>query len=76
MDQGGWTREEDELRVRWAFAEARRMLQLFAGVRDVVEKRMAAGTSFGGALSMCIGCAHDGNPCYTLVAIAALCRAL
>jgi hypothetical protein len=45
--QGGWQAEQDELRVRWAFSEARRLLQRYSGVREALQEQMAAGVSAG-----------------------------
>jgi len=45
--QGGWAADDDEERVRWAYAEARRLLQRYSGVREELQERMAAGVSAG-----------------------------
>lgn len=47
VDQGGWSASEDEVRVRWAYAEARQLLQRYASVREALQERMAAGVSAG-----------------------------
>jgi uncharacterized protein YoaH (UPF0181 family) len=33
--------------VRWAFSEARRLLQRYSGVREALQEQMAAGVSAG-----------------------------
>ena len=38
---------EDEGRVRWAYSEARRLLQRYSGVREALQERMATGVSAG-----------------------------
>ena len=47
--QGGWVvnAEEDERRLRYAYAEARRLVTRFSGVIETVEERMTEGISFG-----------------------------
>jgi len=47
--QGGWdaNAEKDELRVRWAFSEAKRLLQRFSGMREQLQEQMATGVSAG-----------------------------
>ena len=47
--QGGWAsgEEEDEARVRWAYAEARRLLQRYSGLREQLQERMVSGVSAG-----------------------------
>ena len=52
VQQGGWAAEEDEARVRWALAEARALLARSSGVRDVLQGRMEAGTSFGDCVAL------------------------
>jgi hypothetical protein len=47
VQDGGWSPEEDEQRVRWAYAEARRLLQRYSGVREALQERMASGVSAG-----------------------------
>lgn len=46
--RSGWGGpEEDEKRVRWAFGEARRLVQRYSGVREALQERMSAGVSAG-----------------------------
>ena len=52
VTQGGWTLEQDEARVRWAYAEARRLLQRYSGVREALQERMAAGVSAGDCVGL------------------------
>jgi len=47
VQDGGWRAEEDEARVRWAYAEARKLLQRYSGVREALQERMATGVSAG-----------------------------
>ena len=47
VQDGGWGAEEDEQRVRWAYAEARKLLQRYSGVREALQERMATGVSAG-----------------------------
>ena len=41
VQQGGWAPEEDDGRLRWAFAEARRLLRRYSGLREALQERMA-----------------------------------
>jgi len=45
--QGGWTADDDEARVRWAYAEAKRLLKRYSGTRAQLQTQMAAGVSVG-----------------------------
>ena len=47
VQDGGWSVAEDEGRVRWAYSEARRLLQRYSGVREALQERMATGVSAG-----------------------------
>ena len=47
VQDGGWSLEEDEERVRWAYSEARKLLQRYSGVREALQERMSAGVSAG-----------------------------
>jgi len=47
VSQGDWQREDDELRIRWAYGESRRLLQRYASVREELQERMASGVSAG-----------------------------
>ena len=49
VQQGAWGSDEqsDELRVRWAYGEARRLLQRYSGIREALQQSMAAGVSAG-----------------------------
>ena len=47
VQQGGWRVDEDELRVRWAYAEARRLLQRYSGLREQLQESMVTGVSVG-----------------------------
>ena len=47
VQDGGWALEEDEERVRWAYSEARKLLQRYSGVREALQERMSAGVSAG-----------------------------
>ena len=47
VQDGGWRPEEDEQRVRWAYAEACKLLQRYSGVREALQERMATGVSAG-----------------------------
>ena len=49
VQQGGWETGPvaDAARLRWALAEAKTLLQRYAGLCGLVEERMAVGTSFG-----------------------------
>ena len=47
VQEGGWSPEEDEKRVRWAYSEARKLLQRYSGVREALQERMSAGVSAG-----------------------------
>jgi len=47
VEAGGWTSDEDESRVRWAYAEARRLIQRFSGLRAKLQERMVTGVSAG-----------------------------
>ena len=38
---------EDELRVRWAYGEAKRLLSRYSGVREALQQQMASGVSAG-----------------------------
>lgn len=49
VQQGGWAREEDEVRVRWAYTEARRLVSTYSGAREALAEQMAAGSSVGGS---------------------------
>lgn len=52
VEQGGWSTEEDEQRVRWAYSEAKRLLQRYSGVREELQERMAAGVSAGDCVAL------------------------
>lgn len=47
VQQGGWAVEEDEGRIRWAYGEAKRLLQQYSGVREALQERMTSGVSAG-----------------------------
>ena len=47
VQDGGWDPVEDEERVRWAYAESRKLLQRYSGVREGLQERMATGVSAG-----------------------------
>jgi hypothetical protein len=47
VQQGGWTREEDAERVRWAYSEAKRLLQRYSGLREKLQESMVTGVSVG-----------------------------
>ena len=49
---GGWASDEDDARCRWAFVEARRMLQRYSGVRKELEEVMSAGCSAGDCVNL------------------------
>ncbi|KAL1526688.1 hypothetical protein AB1Y20_015390 [Prymnesium parvum] len=46
-NDGGWTREQDEERVKWALAEARALLKRYSGLREEIQERMVSGVSAG-----------------------------
>jgi hypothetical protein len=50
VQQGGWAREEDEARVRWAYNEARKLVTTYGGAREALAEQMAAGSSVGGSV--------------------------
>jgi len=52
VQQGGWTREEDEARVRWAFTEAKKLLSSYGGVREALTEQMTIGSSVGGSVQL------------------------
>ena len=52
VQDGGWDASEDEGRVRWAYSEARRLLQRYSGVREALQERMAAGVSAGECVAL------------------------
>ena len=43
VSQGDWQREDDELRIRWAYGESRRLLQRYASVREELQVRHPPG---------------------------------
>ena len=43
---------EDEERVRWAYSEARKLLQRYSGVRKELEEVMSAGCSAGDCVNL------------------------
>jgi len=47
VQQGGWVLEDDDARVRWAFAEAKALLRQHANLREELQELLAIGTSFG-----------------------------
>jgi hypothetical protein len=49
VQQGGWTKEEDEARVRWAYSEARKLVSSYSSAREALAEQMAAGSSVGGS---------------------------
>ena len=52
VQDGGWSMAEDDGRVRWAYAEAHRLLQRYSGVREALQERMATGVSAGECVSI------------------------
>jgi len=49
VSAGGWADDPaaDEARLRWAFSEARRLLQRYSGMREELQEQMVAGVSVG-----------------------------
>jgi hypothetical protein len=47
LDQGGWDASEDGARLRWAYAEAGRLLKAYSGLRATLQEQMVAGVSAG-----------------------------
>lgn len=47
VQQGDWTREEDVARARWAYSEAKRLLQRYSGLREKLQESMVTGVSVG-----------------------------
>ena len=48
VTQGGWGgAEDDDLRLRWAYSEARKLCQRYSGLTGEVAEQMAAGSSAG-----------------------------
>ena len=52
VQDGEWSPTEDDGRVRWAYAEARRLLQRYSGVREVLQERMQTGVSAGECVAL------------------------
>ena len=52
VTQGGWADDEDDARLRWAYSEARRLLQRYSGVRTELQEVMAAGVSAGDCVNL------------------------
>lgn len=52
VQQGGWNPDEDEERVRWAYAEAKRILQRFSGLRKQLQEQMSVGVSVGDCVTL------------------------
>lgn len=50
--QGGWSPDENDERIRWAYSEARKLLQSYSGVREELQERMAAGVSVGECINV------------------------
>ena len=52
VQDGGWSPEEDEARVAWAYGESRKLLQRYSGVREALQERMATGVSAGECVTL------------------------
>mmetsp|Transcript_16202 Transcript_16202/g.47963 ORF Transcript_16202/g.47963 Transcript_16202/m.47963 type:complete len:176 (+) Transcript_16202:3-530(+) len=52
VQEGGWGEgeEADEVRLRWAFGEAKRLLAANAAAQQALQDQMAAGASVGGSV--------------------------
>lgn len=55
VEEGGWSSEEDDQRIRWAYSEARRLLQQYSGLRKELEENMVAGISAGDCANLIEG---------------------
>ena len=53
VQQGGWaTPADDELRVRWAYEEARTLMRRYAGLRTALQERMESGMTVGDGVAL------------------------
>lgn len=52
VNQGGWSAEDDEGRLRWAYAEAKKLLRKYSGVREELQEQMVAGVSAGDCVAL------------------------
>lgn len=60
VDEGGWQPGRDpavadDVRLRWAYAEARRLLARFSGLRNSIQESMMRGVSFGACVALVEG---------------------
>ena len=59
VDEGGWQPGDpavaEDVRLRWAYAEARRLLARFSGLRNSVQESMMRGVSFGACVALVEG---------------------
>ncbi len=47
VQQGGWTEEQDEARLKWAYDEAKTLVKRFANLREMLQEQMGSGVSAG-----------------------------
>ena len=52
FNDGGWADDDEEERVRWAYAEALSLLKKYSGLREALAERMAAGVSVGDSVGI------------------------
>jgi len=52
LEAGGWTLDEDDARLRWAYAESRQLLKRYSGLRGKLQERMVNGVSAGDCVNL------------------------